>query len=149
MLENSWSVSVRHMWGLPLASHRFFVEALGSTHARTMLLSRFTSFVQSLLKSTKPVVLLLLLKVCQNVNTVTGRNIRYILAETKNQDIFKLNVKKIKQEFRFSPMRKEDKWKPNFVKELVDLKQSYRSVPCDETELSEEEIDTIIEYLAT
>ena len=31
-LENSWSVSVRQMWGLPLNTHKYFVEPLGGVH---------------------------------------------------------------------------------------------------------------------
>ena len=31
-LINSWSVSVRHMWDLPVNSHRSFIESLGGTH---------------------------------------------------------------------------------------------------------------------
>ena len=85
MIENSWSVSVRHMWGLPLASHRYFIEALGGTHARTMMFTRFISFVQSIMKSQKFLAILLLQKVCLNVETVTGHNIRYILSETKKE----------------------------------------------------------------
>ena len=147
MLENSWSVSIRHMWGLPLASHRFLVEALGGTHARTMLFSRFASFIQSLLRSEKAPVLLLLFKVCDNVNTITGKNIRYILTETKNKDIFQLNLKKLKREYRFSTVKKEDNWKIGFMKELVELKHS--NLEQEDLELSVEEVDTIIEYLAT
>ena len=94
MLKNSWSVSVRRMWELP---HRFFMEALGGTNAWTMLFSRFTSFIQSLMRSQKPAVILIFLKICQNVNSVTGHNIRYILNETKNDDILKINVKKLKR----------------------------------------------------
>ena len=125
----SWSVSLRHMWVLHHDSHRFFMEVLGGTHARTMLFSRFTSFVQSLMRSQKPAVILLFLKVCQNVNSVTGKNIRYILNKTKNYDILKINAKRQKRELRYCSMKEEDEWKPVFIKELTDLKYSCRDIP--------------------
>ena len=38
---NSWSVSVWQMWDLPRNSHRNFIESLGGTHAKVMLMSRY------------------------------------------------------------------------------------------------------------
>ena len=32
MLENSWTVAVRHMWNLPYNSHKYFAECLGGVH---------------------------------------------------------------------------------------------------------------------
>ena len=50
---NSWSVSVRHMWDLPLSTHRNLIEPLSGTHAETMLLSRYAMFIQSLRKTSR------------------------------------------------------------------------------------------------
>ena len=150
MLENSWSVSVRHMWGLPLASHRYLIEALGGTHARTMIFTRFISFVQSIMKSEKVVAILLLQKVCSNVNTVTGQNIRYILDETKKENIFDKNiVNQIKKNHKFCQMKKMDEWKIGFIKDLVDMKQTKSAVGHEEFELTNDELDSFIEYLST
>ena len=60
MLENTWSVSIRHMWELPHNSHRYFIEPLGGVHARNMLQSRYVSFIKSAQKSSKMSVLLML-----------------------------------------------------------------------------------------
>jgi hypothetical protein len=106
-------------------NHWFFMDALGGTHARTMLFSRFKSFIQSLTRS-------------QN-RAVTGQNIRYILNVTKNDDIIKINVKKRKREFRLCSMKKEDEWKPVFIKKLTDLKYSCTEIPCEEDELHVED----------
>ena len=81
MIENS--VSVRHMWDLPNHAHRYFVEPLGGTHVRKMLVMicdmcpKLT--VQVLLQMSK-----------DNLETVTGRNIRYILTELNQEDISKI-----------------------------------------------------------
>ena len=77
-LINSWSVSVRQMWDLPFNSHKYCIEALGGTHAHTMFVSRFVSFIQNARKSGKLAVQLMLAKVLDNVNTITGKNLAHI-----------------------------------------------------------------------
>ena len=150
MSQGSWSVSVRHMWGLPLASHRYFIEALGGTHARTMMFTRFISFVQSIMKSQKFLAILLLQKVCLNVETVTGHNIRYILSETKKENIFDKNIiNEIKKNYKFCQVNEEDKWKIGFIKDLVEMKHSRCAAEYKEFELTNDELDSFVEYLAT
>ena len=45
---NSWSVSVKHMWDIPIQSHRYLMESLGGTHLKTMLYTRFVKFIRSI-----------------------------------------------------------------------------------------------------
>ena len=52
------------------------------------------------------------------MNTVTGRNIRHVLTKSNNHNIFSMNVKK----FEFASLPPDQKWKPQFIKELTDLK---------------------------
>ena len=68
---NSWSVSVRHMWDLPLSTHRNLIEPLSGTHAETMLLSRYAMFIQSLRKTSRVAVQFLLQVVSKDMKTVT------------------------------------------------------------------------------
>ena len=77
-LINSWSVAVRHMWGLPYNSSRSFIEALGGPHAKIMLMCRYVKFIQTVIKSSKLAAIFLLHRSIKNVNTVTGRNVNYI-----------------------------------------------------------------------
>ena len=119
---NSWSVSVRHMWDLPLSTHRNLIEPLSGTHAETMLLSRYAMFIQSLRKTSRVAVQFLLQLVSKDMNTVTGRNIRHVLTKSNSQDIFSMNVKKFKENHEFAPLPPDQKWKPQFIKELTDLK---------------------------
>ena len=81
-LVNSWSVSTRHMWGLPLQAHKYLIEELGGQHAQTMMIIRYVKFLQSLTCSPKMCVQLLLQKVLRNVNTITGKNVEYIQRKT-------------------------------------------------------------------
>ena len=41
---NSWSVSVRHMWDLPYATHKYFMEPLGGQHALSMIITIYIKF---------------------------------------------------------------------------------------------------------
>ena len=150
MLENSWSVSVRYMWDLPNNSHRYFVEPLGGTHAKSMLMSRYVSFIQSAKRSAKLVVQQLLQMTKDNVETVTGKNIRYILTELDQSDIFKVNKISIKKKFKFAPIQPADEWKVKFVKELTDVKQNVLSIPDDPNgQFTPDELDDILNYITT
>ena len=149
MLENSWSVSVRHMWDLPLNSHRYFVEPLGGPHAKRMLISRYVSFVQSAKKSIKLCVQLLLQTIKDDVQTITGKNIRYILDELGQEDIF--NVKKsCINELVFVQIEENDRWKIRFVEEMTNLKQNVLFLEeNDHGDFSLDEISEIIAHIST
>ena len=150
-LINSWSVSTRQMWDLPMDSHRYFMEELGGTHAKTMLYSRFVTFIQSLGKHSKFPVQFLLNLTKENVMSITGRNIRQILAETGQEDIFKVKVSELKRNFKFYDIQNEDKWKVTLIKELTEVKQGsvFLETSHGENLLSNSEIEQIINYVST
>ena len=98
MIVNSWSLAVRHMWNLPLNAHRYLIEHISGTHAKTMLSCCYVKFIRSIKKSPKLAVHLLFQKLCANVKTETGRNLRYVLDATNYEsvkDIVKHNVRSI------------------------------------------------------
>ena len=70
---NSWSVSIRQMWDLPVNSHKYLIEPLGGTDAYSMIISRFVSFLQNASKSTKLGVQLMVQKVLRHARTTTER----------------------------------------------------------------------------
>ena len=74
----SWVVSVRHMWGLPMNANRYLIEELAGDHAQAMILSRYVKFIKNVQKSPKLAAQFMLQKVFNNLDTITGRNIRYI-----------------------------------------------------------------------
>ena len=112
-LVNSWSLVTRHMWGLPYQARRYLIEELGGQHAiaQSMLTIRDVKFLQSLKRSPKRCVQFLLEKVSRNVNTVTGRNMRYILDKTENRcDVFSLTQNIKKKSLKFFEILDEDKY---------------------------------------
>ena len=149
-LVNSWSVATRHMWDLPWDSHRYMVEELGGTHAKTMLYTRFVSFIQSIGRHSKFPVQFLLNLTKKNVMSVTGKNIRHILNETGQPDIFKVKISEVKKTVKLCELRREDKWKPEMIKELTNVKKGFFTLKADnDALLTNEEIQQIIDYVST
>ena len=91
-LINSWSVAVKEMWNLPVNAHRSFIEPLGGIHAQVLIFSRYIGFLQSTRKSNKMIVKYLLEMVLHDLNTITGQNVRHILAKSDERDIMKINL---------------------------------------------------------
>ena len=112
------------MHDLPRNSHRNFIESLGGTNAKVMLMSRYIGFIQSLQKSSRRAVLYLFQRCRNNVMTVTGRNINYIENEVEDSSILTINIQKFKKNYKFSETKDEDAWKVCFVKEIVIVKQN-------------------------
>ena len=88
-MVNSWSVSVRQMWGLPVQAHRYLVRELGGQHAEEMLITRYVKFLQSIKKSPKLAVQFILERIVRNVNTITGSNVRFIQGKIGHVTSFK------------------------------------------------------------
>ena len=86
-LVNSWSVSVREMWNFPWDTLRTFIEPLGGPHAQTLIYTRYIGCIQSIRKSNKRAVMYLLEKVLQDMNTMTGQNVRHIIDQNKENRI--------------------------------------------------------------
>ena len=125
LLVNSWSISVRQMWNLPYSAHKYVIEPLGGSHAYTMLLVRFIRFLQNAHKSPKLSVQLMLQKVINSYDTLTGRNLLTIqkLAETE-ENLMNMSISKLKSKLKFCPISENDQWKITLIKEITDLKQN-------------------------
>ena len=85
MLFNSWNRSVRIMFGVPLNTHRYFLEPLaGIQHLKFTLRSRFLGFITQIEKSHKilPKILLQMQIIKRDCRSITGSNLRNILLLT-------------------------------------------------------------------
>ena len=122
MLINTWSVSIRHMWNLPLQSHRYFIEPLGGKHLKSMLYSRFLKFINSIKSGNKIVAKLLLEIIKNNTETITGRNIKKIEIESEKSNIKNADYKNVK-DLKFCEMSENDEWKIGLIIEMTDIKQ--------------------------
>ena len=124
-LINSWSVSVRQMWGLPMQAHRYLIEELAGDHAQAMILSRYIKFLQNAKKSPKLPVQMMLQRVFRNINTITGRNVRHIQDKVGHQhDLLKVRTGWLKSKLKFCEISEEEKWRVGLIKEITNIKQN-------------------------
>ena len=137
------------MWGLSFATHRYLIEALSGQHALSMLITRYVKFIQSIRKSPKIAVQFLLQKVLKNCSTLTGKNVRYVLEQTDSENIFDVSPNAIKKEFKFCEMKKEDAWRVNLVKEMINIRQKVLTLDQNEHALSNEEMEEILDYVCS
>ena len=147
-IVNSWSVSARIMWGLPHDAHRYLIEELSGEHAFVMIVSRYIKFIQSIKKSPKYPVQFLLEKVMNNVNTLTSRNIRFILDKVNKENIFDVKPAQLKK-LKFCEVRNEDKWRVEFIREITNLKQNALCLSDDGVDFDADDLEDILKYLAT
>ena len=145
---NSWSYSVREMWDLPYNAHRYLIEELSGTHAKSMLISRFVKFVQSIRKSSKLAVQFVLQKVMHNKNTLTGKNVHYVLTELNKSEISEISPADLRKH-QYCPIKEENKWRTDILKELTNVKKKVLTVGDDNSLLSEDEITDVINFVCT
>jgi hypothetical protein len=81
---NSWKTCVKLAWGVPRATHSYFLDYLsgGLVTVRRDVLARYAGFYKSLLTSPCREVNILARVVAKDIRTTTARNMRMIEQET-------------------------------------------------------------------
>ena len=144
-MESTWNRSVKIMFDLPYATHRWLIEPIsGSIHIRRILIQRFLNFIKQIRKSNKVITNLLLSTIKNNVRSFTGHNLRRILLLTGKVDIEHLNEVRI-DDIDYNPVSIDDKWKISVVNECINAKFGKLSVDG----FSNEELDEISNHLCT
>jgi hypothetical protein len=136
----------------PAICHKYVMEQLGGQHALSMTITRYKKFIQSLKKFPKIAVQFLVEKVLRNCNTLTGQNVRFVLDKTGTEDIFKVNVTKVRNDLEFCKTKQEDEWRLNFVKEIGNIKNNDINLDQIENNLTTEilkNLRKILEYICT
>ena len=94
----------------------------------------------------------MLQKVYNNVNTITGRNIRYIQDKVGHQyDLLTVNTSWLKNNIKFCEIEEGDKWRVGLIKEIVDIKQTKLEITPndDDSFLSRDQLQDIIDFVST
>ena len=121
MIQNNWNTSFRIMFDLHFATHRYFVEPVsGKTHVKNILMSRFMGFLVQIEKSPKSLPRHLLRTIRCDSRSTTGSNLRGLLLETDRNHVDDLSVIDVRN-MVYAPVKEEDIWKIELVKELVDV----------------------------
>ena len=110
---------------------------------------RYVKFIKSIKKSPKLAVQFLLQKVKNNVNTVTGRNIEVVLNATAYDNIEEIDVNAMKKKVRFCQILDENRWRVDFVKEIVNLQYNVLVLNEDEQALDTDELNEILDFICT
>ena len=80
------------------------------------------------------------------MNTVTGRNLRYIFDTTEHQfDLFTVAPSILKRSTKFCKTNEEDKWRVRILKEITDIKQGVLQLEGEE--FSSDELEEQIEFV--
>ena len=122
---------------------------MSGEHAIIMIIRRYIKFIQSIQKSPKLPAQLLLQQIIRNVNTVTGKNVRFILDLTNKEDIFAIKPYEIKSKVKFCEIPEEEKWRTQLIKEIVNINQNTLSLDQHENALSSEDLQEILDQICT
>ena len=118
--------------------------------AKTMLMLRYIKFIKSIKKSPKLAVQFLYQKIHRNVNTVTGRNVAFILNATGYAEMEDINIAKVKSTMKFAESAEEDEWKVDFLKEIINIKHNVLVIKDDDdVAFDNDDFDAILDYLST
>ena len=142
-IEFTYNYSVRKMFDLPRESHKFLIEPISnSRHLRFILMKRFLSFIQQIKKSKKVIPAKVLKWIKNDVQSVTGSNLRNIMLEVKKTNVDNLTMSDI-DGLIYQPLSEENKVTVEFLKELINVKFDDMTVPG----FTREEIHAIIRDL--
>ena len=143
LYESTFNKSVKIMCGLPFETHKNLIQPLiGGPGFRIQLIRKYLSFINSVKKSTKPVMMQLYSIAKQDVRTITGRNLRNILMMTNLQSVDELEPA-IVSSIEYNSILEEDKWRVDTIKEILDMKYGELNIPAGWTN---SELEDILKY---
>ena len=145
-LNRSWNTVIKILWNLPYATHKRFLESLTEVpHIQSTLHSRYIGFISNLNDSKKD-HLQVLFNFCQrNQLSNTGRNIHYLEQQYEVDSLKDLiNKKQVIKKIRVNPLKDDEEWKIGIIEELSLCRRG-----CLEIELKDDDIDAMLEAIAT
>ena len=136
-LEKSWNVSQRIMLSLPRTTHRYFIEPLSRTkHIIKSIKNRFLSFVEKVRSSKKEVLRSVLRTIEYDCRSTTGRNIRKLKLETRQEEI---------NDTPYAEIDMNDAWKIPLARDIVDIKSGKLTI----NDMSTQELEAIEELVCS
>ena len=147
MIENSWSCSIKIMFDLHRATHRYFLEPLcKKPHISKILSQRFLSFTQSIRNSKKLALSQIFNTIKNDCSSITGANLRQLMLKLNKDCIDDLKPNDAFQH-EFAEIPEKEKWRIPIVQEIEDIKAGSLSLTGDG--LSHSELNAILEVLTT
>ena len=115
----------------------------GTPHMRKLLVKRYISFIEKIRNSSKPALVQLLATVQDDVRLTTGHNLRSIMLQAGLSRVSDIRTSNC--DFEYHKVSEEDKWRIDFVKELVELRHG----DLDVQGMDAADLELILEYLCT
>ena len=143
MLCNTWNTSVRIIFNLNYATHRYFIQPVSNKiHLKNILMKRFLGFLTQIEKSAKKLPLRLLQLVRADARSTTGSNLRKIMVLLGKHSIDEVKSDDI-DTFEYAPVKPEDAWKIDMVKELIEVRENQASIE----NFTRDELEEILEHV--
>ena len=127
--EGTYNRSVKIMYDLPYATHRFFIEHLtDNPHMKKVLMRRYLTFIQSIEKSHKKSLHLLLNIARNDVRSVTGSNLLNIMLLCGKNLVTELCPHNISH-IQYHEPNEDDFWKLEMLDEIIEVQHGDLCVP--------------------
>ena len=118
-LYKSWNIAVRILFRLPFDTHRYLIEPISDVpHVKTVLCSRFYSFVNTINTCDKICVRFLANLFQRDLRTVLGNNCINIANECKI-NVSLVTKQLVKSNQRYANVQVDDEWRVPIIKELI------------------------------
>ena len=145
MLYNTWSVSVRKMFGLDRCTHRYLIEPISDMqHIKMSLMQRFVGFTRKLSSSRKDILRQAFKVFKTDCRSTTGFNLRNIMLECNMSTIDTLSQTAIRG-LEFRPTPKDDEWRIHIIRDLLEIREGLKT----EIGWSSEDLSHTLEFLTT
>ena len=145
MLHNTWSVSMRKMFGLDRRSHRYLIEPVSDMqHIKTSLMQRFVGFTKKISSSRKNILRNAFNIFKSDCRCTTGYNLRTIMVECDMDTIDDLSANAIKR-LKFQPVPEGEQWRISVIRDLVEIREGFNS----DIGWSKEDLNFALELLTT
>ena len=135
----AWNTAVKLVWGCPQWTRTFFLQQMlccGHSSARVDILCRYVNFFHSLRSSSSKEVQVLSRLVSRDIQTVTGKNLRYIEEVSGlnpwNSSKAKMKAVLIASEVVEVPVR--DEWRLPYLSSLISQRREAHLLALEDEE---------------
>ena len=141
-ITGTWNTTQRIVFGLPRTTHRYLVEPISKEmHIMKLLRKRFLRFARSIKDSVKPVLRNVFGQLKGECRSVTGRNFRSIMLETKHDTLTNFDLH-FDWKTSFYKIPEEESWRVQLIEVLLDTKRGKRTM----NSFAPEDIDDMLTY---
>ena len=145
MIHNTWSTSIRKMFGLDRRTHRYLIEPISRTqHVKTALMKRFVKFTDMLSKTQKQASRNTFQTIKNDCRSITGTNLRKVMVACEKPRVCDATTQHV-EKLLFHPIPSSEAWRISLIDELLEIRDNH---PCSINWKKNEVLDTL-DYLCT